>query len=152
MTGNKNNGAGLYTQPIVKVLRRFGPLMGRELKTQCDSSFEISQSSSSFYRCLRGLKYLSFVKKTGAKYELSSFGNELATRSGDAFFNYYLLGYIICPTCRKKGNLVRCEIENITEFKRSMGVLVKCPICGYIKAPRFRNLSREEFMDLYNLI
>ncbi len=148
----ENNGAGLYTQPIVMALRRAGPLSGRELKTRCDSDFEIFQSKSSFYRCLRGLKYLVFVQKTGERYKLTSFGSELATKSGDAFFNYYLLGYIQCPECRRKGNLVKCEIEDITDFKRSIGVLVRCPICGYTKAPLFRNLSKEEFMGLYNAI
>jgi len=147
-----NNGVGLYTYPIVTILKNQGPLAGRELKNQCDLDFQISQSASSFYRCLRGVKYLGFVQKTGNRYELTSFGNELATRSGDAFFNYYLLGYIRCPECRKRGNLVRCEIENIREFERSMGVLVRCPICGYTKAPLFRKLSTEEFMELYNLI
>lgn len=148
----ENNGAGLYTQPIVMTLRGVGPLSGRKLKTRCDSDFRISQSDPSFYRCLRGLKYLGFVQKADKRYELTSFGSKLATRSENAFFNYYLLGYIRCPECGKKGNLVRCEIENITEFKRSMGVLVKCPICGYTKAPLFRNISREEFMGLYNSI
>ena len=148
----ENNGAGLYTQPIIKVLRRVGPLSGRELKTRCDSDFRIYQSNSSFYRCLRGLKYLGFVQKAGEKYELTSFGSELATRSGDAFFNYYLLGYIQCPECRRKGNFVKCEIEDIMEFKRSISILVRCPICGYTKAPLFCNLSKEEFMELYNVI
>ncbi|NQE06185.1 hypothetical protein C5S32_09980 [ANME-1 cluster archaeon GoMg1] len=148
----ENNGAGLYTQPIVMTLRGVGPLSGRELKTRCDSDFRISQRDSSFYRCLRGLKYLGFVQKIGERYELTSFGSELATRSGDAFFNYYSLGYIRCPECRRRGNSVRCEIENIKEFRRSMGVSVRCCICGYTKAPYFRNISREEFMGLYNSI
>lgn len=149
----ENNGAGVYTQPIVMILRSLGPLSGRELKTRCDSDFQISQKESSFYRCLRGLRYLGFVQNAGGRYELTSFGSELATKSGDVFYNYYLLGYIRCPECRKKGNSVRCEIVgSITEFKKSKGVLIRCPICGYTKAPRFRNLSREEFMRLYNLI
>lgn len=149
----ENNGAGLYTQPIVMILKMRGPLSGTELKTRCDLDFLISQSSSSFSRCLRELRYLGFVQKASSRYELTSFGSELATRSGDAFYNYYLLGCIRCPECRKKGNLARCEIlENITEFKKSKGVLVRCPICGYTKAPRFHNISREEFMRLYNLI
>ena len=152
MTENKNNGAGLYAQPIVEVLRRFGSLTGKELKTRCDSDLQISQSGSSFDSCLRGLKYLGFVQKTGNKYELTSFGSELATRSGDAFDNYYLFGHIRCPECRSKGNLVKCEIENVTEFRKSMAVLVKCSICGYSKAPLFRYMSREEFMELYNSI
>ena len=148
----ENNGAGLYTQPIVMTLRGVGPLSGRELKTRCDSDFRISQNDSSFYRCLRGLKYLGFVQKPDEKYELTSFGSELATRSGDAFLNYYSLGYIRCPECRRRGNLVRCEIGKIKEFRRSMGVSVKCPVCGYTRSPYFRNISREEFMGLYNSI
>lgn len=151
MRENKNIGRGLYTESIVKVLNRFGPVSGRELKTECGDR-QIPQSDSSFYRCLRGLIYLGFVQKTGERYELTSFGSELATRSGDAFFNYYSLGYIQCPECRRRGNLVRCEIENITEFKRSISVSVKCPVCGYTSSPYFRNISREEFMRLYNSI
>ena len=152
MRGNNNNEAGSYRQPIVKVLSRYGPLTSRELKTRCDSEFHISQGKSSCYYWLRRLKYLGFVQKTGDRYELTSFGNELATRSGNAFFNYYLLGYIRCPECRRRGNLVRCDIEDITKFKGSMSVLVRCPSCGYTKAPLFRNISREEFMKLYNLV
>ncbi|RKY45968.1 MAG: hypothetical protein DRP91_09460 [Candidatus Neomarinimicrobiota bacterium] len=148
MRENKNIGRGLYTQSIVKVLR-FGPLSGKELKTECDE-LQISQSGSSFYRCLGGLKYLGFVQKTGERYELTSFGSELATRSGDAFLNYYSLGYIRCPECRRRGNLVKCEIGKIKEFRRSMGVSVKCPVCGYTRSPYFRNISKEEFMGLYN--
>ena len=98
----ENNGAGLYTQPIVMILKMRGPLSGTELKTRCDLDFLISQSSSSFSRCLRELRYLGFVQKASSRYELTSFGSELATRSGDAFYNYYLLGYIRCPECRKK--------------------------------------------------
>jgi hypothetical protein len=149
----ENNGAGVYTQPIVMILKSLGPLSGRVLKTRCDSDFQISQNESSFYRCLRGLRYLGFVQIAGGRYELTSFGSELTTKSGDAFYNYYLLGYIRCPECGKKGNSVRCKIvESITEFKKSKGVLIRCAICGYTKAPRFRNISREEFMRLYNLI
>ena len=147
----ENNGAGLYTQSIVMVLSRFSPLSGRELKNKCDE-LQIPQSDSSFYRCLRGLKYLGFVQKPDEKYELTSFGGELATRSGDAFLNYYSLGYIRCPECRRREILVRCEIENRTKFKRSFGVSVKCPVCGYTSSPYFRNISREEFMRLYNSI
>ncbi|MGB2727029.1 MAG: hypothetical protein WBD09_00935 [Halobacteriota archaeon] len=152
MRENNNNEAGSYRQAIVKVLSRFGPLTSRELKTRCDSDFHISQGKSSCYYWLRMLKELGFVQKTGDRYELTSFGSELATKSGDAFLNYYSLGYIRCLECRKKGNLVKCEIENITEFKRSMGISVRCPSCGYTKAPLFRNISREEFMGLYNLV
>jgi hypothetical protein len=132
----ENNGAGLYTQPIVETLRRVGLLSGRELKTRCDSDFQISQSDSSFYRCLKGLKYLGFVQNTGDKYELTFFGNDLATRSGDAFFNYYLFGYMRCPECRRNGNLVKCEIENISKFSRSVSVFVRCPFVG-IQTPHF---------------
>ena len=148
----ENNGAGLYTRPIVETLRRVGLLSERELKTRCDSDFQISQSDSSFYRCLKELKYLGFVQNTGDKYKLTSFGSDLATRSDDAFFNYYLFGYIRCPECRRNGNLVKCEIENITEFRRSVSVFVRCPICGYTNAPLFRNISNEEFMEIYNAI
>ncbi|MCK4735915.1 MAG: hypothetical protein KAT65_25900 [Methanophagales archaeon] len=151
MGENKNIGAGLYTQSIVTVLSRFGPLSGRELKNKCDD-LQIPQSGSSFYRCLGGLKYLGFVQKTGNRYGLTSFGCKLATRSGDAFDNYCSLGYIRCPECRRRGNLVICEIENITEFKRSISVSVKCPVCGYTSSPYFWNISREEFMRLYNPI
>lgn len=91
MRGNRNIVTGLYTQSIVKVLSSCDPLSGKELKTECDK-LQISQSGSSFYRCLRELKYLGFVQKIGERYELTSFGSELATRSGDAFFNYYLSG------------------------------------------------------------
>ena len=152
MRENKNIGRGLYTQSIVKVLR-FGPLSGKELKTECDE-LQISQSGSSFYRCLGGLKYLGFVQKTGERYELTSFGSELATRSDDAFFNYYLLGYIRCPECRRREDLVKCEIEDkrITPFKRGIYVPVKCPVCGYTNSPYFRGISKEEFMELYNSI
>jgi hypothetical protein len=152
MTENKNSGAGLYTQPIVKVLRRFGSLTGKELKTRCDSDLQISQSDSSCYRCLRELIYLDFVQKVGDKYELTSFGSELAAKSEDDFDNYYSLGYIRCPECRSRGKLVRCEIKDINEFKRRTGALIRCPICGYTKAPHFRNISKEEFIELYNTI
>jgi len=91
MRGNKNIGTGLYTQSIVKVLSRFGPLSGKELKTECDE-LQISQSGSSFYRCLGELKYLGFVQKIGERYELTSFGSELATRSDDAFFKLLFIG------------------------------------------------------------
>ena len=150
----ENNGAGLYTQPIVETLRRVGLLSGRELKTRCDSDFQISQSDSSFYRCLKELKYLGFVQNTGDKYELTSFGSDLATRSDDAFFNYYLFGYILCPECRRNGNgnLVKCEIKNIPEFRRGVSVFVRCLICGYTNAPFFHNISNEEFMEIYNVI
>lgn len=69
----ENNGAGVYTQPIVMILRSLGPLSGRELKTRCDLDFQISQNDSSFYRCLRGLRYLGFVQNAGGLYELTSF-------------------------------------------------------------------------------
>jgi len=153
MTEIKNNGSGpIYTQPIVKVLKKLSSLTGRDLKNRCDLDFDVSQGDTSFYSCLRELRYLGFVSRVSNKYKLTSFGNELAMKRGSDFDNYYLLGYIRCPECGKKGNLVRCEIESIAEFKRSMGVSVRCPICGYIKAPRFRNISKEEFKELYNSI
>lgn len=150
MTGN--NGAGEYTQPIVMTLKNHGPLTGRELNNQSDLDFQISQSSSTFYRCLRDLQYLGFVQKISDRYELTSFGNELATRSEDTFYNYYSLGYIRCPECRREGNLVKCDIEDITKLKRRMGVSVRCPICGYTRAPNFLNISKEKFIELYNSI
>lgn len=74
-------------------------------------------------------------------------------RSGSDFDNFYILGYILCPECRKRGNLEKCKIENIEEWKSgNTSVLVKCFICGYTSAPMFRGITREEFMELYNLI
>lgn len=148
----KNNGAGLYTQPIVKLLKNLSSLTEIDLKNICDSDFEVSQSGASFYRCLKELRYLGFVSRVSNKYKLTSFGNELAMKEENDFDNYYLLGYIRCPECGKKGNLVRCKIESIKEFKRGMGVSVRCPICSYNKAPLFRNISKEEFEGLYNSI
>jgi len=148
----KNNGTGLYTQPIVKLLKKLSSLTAIDLKNRCDLDFELSQGDTSFYRWLKELRYFGFVSKVSNKYKLTSFGNELAMKRGNDFDNYYLLGYIRCPECGKKGNLVRCKIERIKEFKRGMGVSVRCPICGYNKAPLFRNIPKEEFEELYNSI
>lgn len=75
----KNHGFGLYARPIVLTLNRYGPSSKKELKPRCDSYLGISQSDSSFYRCLRGLKHYGFVQKTDEIYELTSSGQQLAT-------------------------------------------------------------------------